>query len=234
MFASLSYSKLRAKYLTLSAREQVLLLIVLGAVLFFLTDFGVFSSQSSREQDIANRQKVLQSQVTALVAEIAAVGQVSADQLAQSEQDYAQLKKQAALLESVVKSVATEAPMVREVVDNLLRAQQARINTSAVKTIPVKLLPVQVAGTATPQPVGDNKGAAAASQGAASAVGAAVYKHGVDIELRGRYLDLMNYLRGLEEATPNLFWSNASLTTGEYPESIIRTSVFLLSTRSNL
>jgi MSHA biogenesis protein MshJ len=225
MFASLSYSKLREKYLSLSAREQLLLVIVAGATLYFLMDFVVFAAQNRREQDMTNNQRALQSQVAVLVAEIAAVDQVTDSQLAQNEQEYAQLKKQAALLESLVQSVATEAPKVREVVDNLLRAQ--RVNTAGVRTIPVKALPVQVGGGVAAQPAGDNKGAAPST-------GVAVYKHGVDIELRGRYLDLMAYLRGLEEATPNLFWANASLTTGEYPESIVRTSVFLLSTRSNL
>lgn len=228
MFASLSPSKLHAKFVSLSAREQFLLLIVAGALLYFLMDFGVFAAQSRREQNIADQQRVLQSQVKALVAEIAAIDQIPASQLAQNEQEYAELKKQAALLESVVKSVATDSPKVRDVVDNLMRAQQSRINTAGVRTIPVKLLPVQVTGSAASQSSSDGKSAAA------GAAGAAVYKHGVDIELRGRYLDLMAYLRGLEEANPNLFWSNTTLSTGEYPESIIRTSVFLLSTRSNL
>ena len=57
----------------------------------------------------------------------------------------------------------------------------------------------------------------------------AIYKHGVELTVRGPYLDLLAYLRELENLPVQMFWSRMELTAGEYPDSTVKLVVFTLS-----
>lgn len=223
MLENFSLSDLRDKWLRLSRREQLLVALVLGAAIYFLVDALVFAPQARREQALLDKQKVLQTQIVVLSAEIAAVDKSRGDNLAQKKADFLLLKKQAALLENLVQSVATDAPKVKNLMAEMLGTRSSRVKVASIKTVPAKALALQ----------GKPQAGAGAAPAAVGTVGA-VYKHGLEIELRGSYLDLTSFLTSMEEANPKLLWSNATLTSGVYPENTLRVSVFLLSTQSNL
>ena len=219
MLTNFTYLDLRDKWLRLSRREQLLVTLVLGAAVYFLVDASVFAPQTRREQALLDQQKILQAQVMALSADIAALDKNQVDNLAQKKVDYLLLKKQAALLESLVQSVTTDVPKLRNLMTEMLDATSTRVKVTAIKTLPVKAL----MGSSKPQTTG------APTLGLGT-----VYKHGLEIELHGSYLDLMDFLTRVEAAHPKLLWSTASLTAGTYPENTMRVSVFLLSTQPNL
>jgi hypothetical protein len=83
MLTNFTYLDLRDKWLRLSRREQLLVTLVLGAAAYFLVDALVFAPQARREQALLDQQKILQAQVLALSAEIAAVDKNKVDNLAQ-------------------------------------------------------------------------------------------------------------------------------------------------------
>lgn len=60
-------------------------------------------------------------------------------------------------------------------------------------------------------------------------LGAVVYKHGVRIELRGRYFDLVNYLKVLETLPWRVYWGQVALETEQYPMSKLTLVVYTLS-----
>jgi MSHA biogenesis protein MshJ len=59
--------------------------------------------------------------------------------------------------------------------------------------------------------------------------GANVYKHGIEITLQGRYLDMLEYLDRLEGLPWQMFWSQASMEAKDYPAVRITVTVFTLS-----
>lgn len=59
--------------------------------------------------------------------------------------------------------------------------------------------------------------------------GANVYKHGIEITLQGRYLDMLDYLGRLEGLPWQMFWSQASMDANDYPAVRITVTVFTLS-----
>ena len=221
MFANFTLYELRDKFHRMSMREQMLVVLVLSAALYYLFDALVFTPQNRREQSLVNNQKVLQAQVMVLSAEISAIDRMKVDNLEQQEQEFRRIKKQATHLQAMVEGVMSEAPQIRTLVAEVLGTPHARVSAVGVKTLPVKAL------------LGGSKASSGAATKAASPANAVVYKHGIDLELRGNYLDLMNYLSTLEQTHPKMFWSNAVLNASTYPESTLRVSVFLLSTQSN-
>jgi MSHA biogenesis protein MshJ len=75
----------------------------------------------------------------------------------------------------------------------------------------------------------DAASAAADAKTAKPAAERAIYKHGVELTVKGPYLDLLAYLRELEHLPVQMFWSRMDLTAGEYPDSTLKLVVFTLS-----
>ena len=69
-------------------------------------------------------------------------------------------------------------------------------------------------------------------EGAAEGVpeGAMVYKHGMRIELKGNYLDILRYLRSLEGLEWKVFWGQVTLQTEKHPVSKVSLLIYTLST----
>jgi MSHA biogenesis protein MshJ len=60
--------------------------------------------------------------------------------------------------------------------------------------------------------------------------GSMVYKHGMRIELKGNYLDILRYLQSLEGLEWKVFWGQVSLQTEKYPVSKVSLLIYTLST----
>ena len=56
-----------------------------------------------------------------------------------------------------------------------------------------------------------------------------VYKHGIEMTLQGRYLDLLDYLRRMETLPWQMFWARAHMDANDYPDVRITVTVFTLS-----
>ena len=83
----------------------------------------------------------------------------------------------------------------------------ARVELVGLKTLPVSYLIVRTQPDA----------------------GANVYKHGIEITLQGRYLDMLNYLDRLEALPWQMFWAQAQMDARNYPAVRIKVTVFTLS-----
>ncbi len=66
--------------------------------------------------------------------------------------------------------------------------------------------------------------------GSAPASGAMVYKHGMNIEIKGGYLDVLRYLKSLEALPWKVFWGKVTLKTEKYPNSRVTLLIYTLST----
>ena len=60
--------------------------------------------------------------------------------------------------------------------------------------------------------------------------GSMVYKHGMRIELKGNYLDILRYLRSLEGLEWKVFWGQVTLQTEKHPVSKVSLLIYTLST----
>lgn len=56
-----------------------------------------------------------------------------------------------------------------------------------------------------------------------------VFKHGVEITVKGGYLDLLGYLSELEKLPWQMYWGKASLHAEEYPAVVLTLTVYTLS-----
>lgn len=97
-----------------------------------------------------------------------------------------------------------------ELLEQVLKSHD-KLNLVELKTLPLSLLIEPPAGKAPPS---------SASQ---------VYKHGVQITVKGNYLDLLRYLAELEKLPAQMFWGEVSLSVAKHPEAVLTLTVYTLS-----
>jgi MSHA biogenesis protein MshJ len=56
-----------------------------------------------------------------------------------------------------------------------------------------------------------------------------LYRHGVELTVRGNYLDMIAYLDALEAMPTQLFWARAALDVEQYPGARLSLTVYTLS-----
>lgn len=210
---------LRERALALSAREQSLMLLVIAVVFYFFIDALILSPQNLRLQALLDSQEATQAQITAVRAELDNVKPASAEKLLRHESEAQQLKAQVLLLERIRASVNTAEPHLNTLVTDVLQSEHPRVVLVSLKTLPVKPL-VSLPANARPT--------------SAPSAAAALYRHGVELEVRGNYLDLLAYVQGLESQAQGVLWSDVRLSTLNYPESALRITLYMLSDQARL
>jgi MSHA biogenesis protein MshJ len=70
---------------------------------------------------------------------------------------------------------------------------------------------------------------AAAPAAAPAAAADLLYRHGVELTVRGNYLDMINYMDALEKMPTQLFWGRAMLEVDEYPNARLTLTLYTLS-----
>ncbi len=100
----------------------------------------------------------------------------------------------------------------------------------ALKLVSMRSLPALnlVEGKATPKESAKDLGDQLLGHQKA-VVGRGIYKHEVELVLRGNYLDMLSYMRELEAMDEQVFWSRSSLQVEEYPTAILHLNLFTLS-----
>jgi len=56
-----------------------------------------------------------------------------------------------------------------------------------------------------------------------------IFKHGVELTVKGRYADLYAYLQSLEHLPTQLYWGRADLSAADYPLDVLKLTVFTVS-----
>ena len=56
-----------------------------------------------------------------------------------------------------------------------------------------------------------------------------LYKHGIEMTLRGRYLDLLDYLREVERMPDRVYWDKVEVSVQEYPNVTLKLTLYTVS-----
>jgi len=56
-----------------------------------------------------------------------------------------------------------------------------------------------------------------------------VYRHGMEVTVAGGYLDLLRYLRDLEQLRTQLYWGSLEIDATRYPRHTMKIVVYTLS-----
>jgi MSHA biogenesis protein MshJ len=215
---------LAARIDAISQRERILSFAAAAALLVFAVQMGVIGP-------LLRKQELLRSQVIQQQNNIAGVNEQIAQKLKEAEADpdapararLAAVRAESGRLGESLRAMqkGLVAPeRVAPLLESILRAN-GRLKMVAVRTLPVEPL----SGIAARK--GADADAAAAP--AKTAKRDLLFRHGVEVTVRGSYLDMVDYMTALEGLPTQLFWGKAQLDVEEYPSVRLTLTLYTLS-----
>jgi len=230
--------ELAARMDALSLRERGMVFGATVAVLAFAGHTFVLAPQDAK-------QAALRTQIDQQHAAIAAIdGEITArvegsriDPDAQSrarlntmQQEMGQLGSQLLALEHGLVPPERMGPLV----EGILRAN-GRLKLVSMRTLPAEPLAAPgatAAATPAATPAAAPPVPSAVPAGAAPQAGGDVpllYRHGVEVTVRGNYLDMVDYMSALDTMPTRMFWGRARLDVETYPSARLTLTLHTLS-----
>jgi len=124
------------------------------------------------------------------------------------------------------------ADRIAPLLETILRAN-GRLKLVSLKTLPATTLSdVATAPAAAPATPAAAPAATPAPAAATPVVVKApdlLYRHGVELTLRGSYLDMVDYMHALETLPTQLFWGKVQLDAEDYPNVRLTLTLYTLS-----
>jgi len=207
---------LRARIDALSLRERALVCLAACALLAFLGHALVLAPMEAAQE--ALRAQIAQQRSGMAAIDEAITGRVQAFQhdpdaqartrLNALRQEMGQLGDQLLAIEHGLVPPERMGPLI----DGILRAN-GRLKLVSMRTLPVEPL----AGPGAPAPA------------PAPAAAPLLYRHGIEVTVRGNYLDMVDYMSALDAMPTRMFWGRAQLDVEEYPAARLTLTLHTLS-----
>lgn len=206
----------------LSPRERLMVLAMLAAVLLFLMNLLLFDPFFLQQKQLSQRIAEQRQETRTLELQIQALTSATAnDPNAPQRERLAALKKELAEFERFLRDRQADlvpperiAQLLRDVLERNERLQLVSLATLPTKSLSELLSP---SGTKAQGP--------APGEGGLSHI----YRHGVEITVRGSYAELLRYVAALEELPWRMYWAKARLSVDAYPASQLTLTLYTLS-----
>ncbi|MCC6072372.1 hypothetical protein ACFSQU_07985 [Massilia sp. GCM10020059] len=205
----------------LSLRERAMVFVAAAAAILFVVYSLMLGSLFAKEKALRTQVAQVRNNISGIDGEISAKLQgfsIDPDapnraRLAAVKADIDSLGGKLRALEQGLVAPEKIAPLLETIL-----AANGRLALVSMKTLPAA--PVAEASYAA-EP--------AASPAAGATPAALLYRHGVQVTVRGNYLDMINYMNALETMPTQLLWSSAALEVEEYPDSRLTLTLHTLS-----
>jgi len=209
----------------LSQRERIMSFVATAAALAFVGHVGLIAPLLKKQEMLRNQVLQQQNNIAGINEQIAEkLREAAADPDAPVRARLAAVRDESGRLTESLRAmqqglVAPErmAPLL----ESILRAD-GRLKMVSVRTLPVEPLSGIGAGKDAP-------GAAPAVEAKTRAKRELLFRHGVELTVRGSYLDMVDYMTALEKMPTQLFWGKAQLEVEEYPSVRLTLTLYTLS-----
>ena len=226
---SQQWEKIREKLEAMSVRERVLIFaaaafLIVSLLNYFLLEPFMLRQKALRGQ-LAQQQQMLQQ----VQSQVVALNQAnSPDATSPLHQKIKQLKLELAEGNAYLKSNRERLVQPEKMAEHLqqLLNRNSRLQLVALQTLPVSPLIEQQEAVSLTQKQTEKNTATAVS---ISVLDKQVFKHGVQLTLRGNYLDLLQYLHALEKLPQQMYWAKAQLSVVQFPSSDLSLTLYTLS-----
>jgi MSHA biogenesis protein MshJ len=223
--------RLAARIDALSLRERVMLFAAAAAVYVFLMYFlglgPMFAKQDLLRNQIVQQQNNLEG-IDNEISDKVKAAQVDPD--APARERVAAVRAQTEALAVSLRAMQNglvPPERMAPLVEAILRSN-GRLQLASMRTLPVE----PVYGSAKPAAAASTANAATAVVAEAQAAAkpaALLYRHGVEVTVRGNYPDMIGYMAALESMPTQLFWGSARLETETWPTSRLTLTLYTLS-----
>lgn len=231
-----TWQSLSGKFEALNKRERWMVACALFTVVFAAINSLLISPVLSRNNVLSNEIAADQAQIQSLTEQISAyANQTVIDPDAQNKQRISDLNRQLKTLDTQLNGLQSTLISPEEMPDLLrsLLKKNGKLKLIELKTLaPQNILETNLedksAVAANAAPTEGNANQVANQQAPA------LFKHGVEITVEGRYLDLLNYVSDLEQMPWHVLWSKAALNEEQpspniWPTNRLKLTVYTLN-----
>lgn len=212
---------LAARIDALSLRERAMVFVAAAAAIIFVVYSLMLGPLFEKEKTLRTQVAQVRGNINGIDAEISAKLQgftVDPDapvrtRLAAVKADTDALGGKLRALEQGLVAPEKIAPLLETIL-----AANGKLTLVSMKTL-----------AAAPVAAASFDSAAIPAAEAGSAPAALLYRHGVQLTVRGNYLDMVNYMSALETMPTRLFWGSAELEVEDYPDSRLTLTLHTLS-----
>jgi MSHA biogenesis protein MshJ len=204
----------------LSLRERAMIFVAAAFVVISLINAMLLDPLLARQKLLSSQVEQRQEKMKELQAQMQNMVQAKQeDQHSPLRNRLVQLKQQLQEQDSYLQSRTDRLIQPDKIVDLLKKVlgNNGNLQLVELKTLPVSLLIEKQQGAATNTPDGQTDSHRK------------IFKHGVQITVRGGYLDLIRYVTALEKLPEQMFWGEASLSVEKYPDSLFTLTLYTLS-----
>ncbi|ATQ77492.1 hypothetical protein CR152_25550 [Massilia violaceinigra] len=225
--------KLQLKIDAMSVRERAMVFGATVGVIVFIMFAMLIDPLFARQKTLRNQISQQQNNMQGIDAEITAMVQAhAADPDLASKARLAAIRNASATLSNQLRTAHSSlvAPeRIAPLLESILKSN-GRLRLVGLKSLPVTSFDGSF--DAAPAPAGAEPAApATASPAVASPAipSRAIYAHGVEVTVRGNYLDMVNYMDALEAMPLQLYWGAAQMEVDTYPEARLSLTLYTLS-----
>lgn len=223
-----AWHKLALKIDAMSLRERAIIFALAVLILVLLINATLLDPQYAKQSKLSQQIKEQQAQIADIQHQIQQ--RVKAQE---NDPDYDVRMRMQALrqraqqmndaLGDVQKGLVPPDRMAA-LLESVLKKNDKLLLLS-LKTLPVKRLNDAVDADEKPAP--DVLTASLPDEEPDAVKG--VFKHTVELKVQGSYMDIMAYMKSLEDMPWQIFWGNAELAVDDYPKGTLTLTLFTLS-----
>lgn len=210
------WDQLVARVDAMSLRERALIFAAAAFALVTLINMLFLDPLLARQTHLSSQVVQQQEKMKEIQAQLAALLQAKqADKNAPQRKRISQLRKQIAQGDAFLKETQDKLvppDKMAHLLEQVL-ARNGRLQLVALNTLPVS-------NFIEPTAEAVKSGAQPEKQ---------IYKHGVQITVRGGYADLTQYLQALERLPAQMFWGMAKMNVVQYPQAELTLTLYTLS-----
>ena len=212
-----------------NTRERVLILLTSSVVVYMLMESLLLGPVLAERNRLVKETQNDQAEMTKMAAQVQTlVRDKAADPDVILKRRLAELTARQAELQRRIDAQSAELvpPQKMPAVLEKILANNPRLQLIEVKTLPRVSISIE-------KPAAPGEQGAQGREPKAAAVDEKnpneIYRHGVEVTMRGSYLDLLAYLMQIESLPVRMFWDKLSLSVTVYPSVTMRLVVYTIS-----
>lgn len=216
----------------MSLRERIMIFIGVALTLILLFNTLLLNPQFDRQKKMSLQTQTNQSKIALMQTAIQERVRsrafdpdvINSDRLRSLQEQSKQLQSKLLGLNSVLVKPENMASLLEDILKR----------NGALRLISLSTLPVSTLNNTNLNPISNEEKISpekppVTGTRTVPGIGNGIYKHGVEIIIQGKYLDMMHYMSALEAMPWQLFWGKATMQIDTYPNATLSLTLFTLS-----
>ena len=223
-----------AQFEAKTPRERLLLIAAIAALLYFIVDASLLTSQHKQLRQLHAEAETAQAETQRINKQIGELSAKLAKQNAGDRQaELDELKRIIAEADALLSEDDGGSLKLSALLDAMLRTTPG-LKLMSLKTLAVQpLLPKTNPKAADGSELKPSPPMMGSAKDKPEPPPVAVHQHGVELVIRGNYLALLPYMEKLRHYPKRLFWTSASLEVVKHPDSMLHLTITTLSEQKN-